>query len=73
MGTTPVYVKIDEFKDILGTLNTVKGKLNEANETLAQISELKAKEDQELEAWKQTLSEVADKVASLDNVLFEHE
>lgn len=71
MNQTPVFVKIDEFKDILSSLNMIKDKLNEANHTMEQIQEMKHKEDEEMDSWRQTLSEVADKVNGLDGVLFD--
>jgi len=70
---TPVYVKIDEFKEVLSILNNIKSKLNEANNTLKDVETLKNKEDVEFENWKQSLAEVTDKIVSLDNVLFEQE
>ena len=72
-ASNPVFVKIDEVKDVLATLNSIKSKINQANETLAEIGVLKEKEFSEIENWKSSLQEVSAKVASIDRVLFEKE
>jgi|TARA_B100001971_G_C18154917_1_gene517946 predicted nuclease with TOPRIM domain len=67
----PVYVKIDEYKDILDIVNLVKGKLNEARKTLDKINKLKNEEDSELNLWHSELDEIEKKVEYIDQTLFE--
>ncbi len=71
MTDMPVYVRIDEYKDVLDVIRTLKGKLSEAKETLEQIQQLRNEEDAELESWKAGLSDIEQKVAHLDSSLFE--
>ncbi|NOZ81395.1 MAG: hypothetical protein GXP63_07025 [DPANN group archaeon] len=71
MTQTPVFVKIEEFKEILASLNAIKDKLNQASQVLTDINDLKTKEDTELESWKESLNQVSDKVNAMDAVLFE--
>jgi len=66
---TPVFVKIDEYKEVLSVLDLIKGKVSQAKATLNKINEIKAKEDRELEAWKQGLDELEKKVEFVDNKL----
>ncbi len=67
----PVFVKIDEYKDVLDVMNMIKHKLEEAKETLGKINELKNEEDAELELWHTGLEEVERKVDFVDRALFE--
>ena len=69
----PVFVKIEEYKDILDVLDLIKGKLAEAKRTLADINELKNDEDAELELWSSTLNEIENKLDDIDRSLFEPE
>ena len=67
----PVFVKIDEYKDVLEVMNMIKNKLEEAKETLGKINELKNEEDAELELWHSGLEEVERKIDFIDRALFE--
>jgi len=69
----PVFVKIEEYKDILDVLDLIKGKLAEAKRTLADLNELKNDEDAELELWSSTLNEIENKLDDIDRSLFEPE
>ena len=69
----PVFVKIEDYKDILDVLDLIKGKLSDAKRTLADINELKNDEDSELELWSSTLSEMERKLEDIDRTLFEPE
>ena len=71
MVEAQVFVKIDEYKDILHTVGLIKDKLNEAKNTLGKIKELKHQEDSELEEWDGKLSEVESKIEGIDQILFE--
>ena len=69
----PVFVRIDEYKDVLGIVGLIKDKLNEARDTLGRINELKNNEDSELDMWETALEEIEKKVEQIDNELFEPE
>ena len=72
-GEAPVFVKIEEYKDILDILELIKDRLNEAKRTLADINEMKNDEDSELEMWESTLIEIEKNLDSIDRTLFEPE
>lgn len=71
--TMPIYVKIDEYKDVLDIMNMIKSKLNDARKILGKINDLKNEEDAELELWHTGLDEVERKVEFVDKTLFEPE
>ena len=68
-----VFVKVDDYKDVLDVLDLIKDKLEQAKKTLGDINELKKEEDSELELWKSTLDELEEKIHNIDNFLFEPE
>lgn len=72
-GEAPVFVKIEDYKDILDILELIRDRLDEAKRTLSDINELKNDEDSELEMWSSTLNEIEKKLESIDRTLFEPE
>lgn len=71
MEEMPVFVKIDEYKQVLDIMNVIKGKIGQARETLAKINQIKNEEDAELEQWKNSLDEAERKIEFVDKTLFE--
>ena len=67
----PIFVKIEEYKDILDVMSLVKSKINEAKNTLAKINKLKNEEDMELDEWEASIGDVEKKVEYIDRTLFE--
>jgi len=69
--TMPVFVKIEDYNDVLDVTNMIKNKIVEAKETLGKLNELKNAEDSEVELWKTNLDEIERKVDFIDKTLFE--
>lgn len=69
----PVFVKIDEYNEVLNIVRTVRKKLDEAKETLLRINELKNEEDHQMEMWQSALGEVEKKIDFIDHSLNEPE
>ncbi|MFT4326726.1 MAG: hypothetical protein ACMXYK_04450 [Candidatus Woesearchaeota archaeon] len=67
----PVFVKIDEYKEVLDILSVIKTKLSDAKDVLAEVESLKAKEDAEIESWKESLDDVEEKIHYVNEELFE--
>lgn len=67
----PVFVRIEEYKDVLDIMNMIKNKLAEAREILNKLNEIKNDEDAELELWRTGVDEVQRKVDLVDRSLFE--
>lgn len=65
----PVFVKIDEYKDIADIMTLMREKLQQAKFLLDKIAELKAQEDSELATWVKELEDVETRVASIDRAL----
>lgn len=70
---TPVFIKIDEYKDIVDIMKLIRNKIEEGKKTLSKIDELKKREDSEVSMWQGNLQEIEKKVKNIDNLLFEPE
>lgn len=69
----PVFVKIEEYKDVLDILSVIKGKISDAKEVLNEITELKEKEDSQIDSWNISMEDIDKKIEYLDHTLFEPE
>ncbi len=67
---TPVFVKIEEYKEVLDIIDVIKSKLGSARDTLKQITTLKEEEDRELAAWAGNIDDIADRVEGIDKAIF---
>ena len=68
-----VFVKIDEYKEVLDAVGIIKDKLDEAKDILSRITEFKRKEDEELAQWNSKIDEVEQKIGKIDSELFQPE
>lgn len=69
----PVFVKIDEYDNVLELVKAIRKRIEEAKETLGKIHDLKNEEDHQLEMWQNSLAEVEKKVDFIDHSLSEPE
>ncbi|HLC62449.1 MAG TPA: hypothetical protein VJI52_05530 [Candidatus Nanoarchaeia archaeon] len=67
----PVFVKVDDYKEILDVLDMVKGKLGEIRGTLNSIHDLRNQEDAEVSMWNSTIDEIEKKIENIDKMIFE--
>jgi len=68
-----VFVKIEDYKDVLDILGLVKNKLSDAKSIIHEINDLKNQEDAELQAWSTEVAEIEKSVDYIDHTLFEPE
>ena len=66
-----VFVRIDEYKDILDIIELIKEKVKEGKTILGKINDLKNQEDSELELWRHGINDVERKLDFIDQTLFE--
>ena len=69
----PVFVKVEEYENVLALVRTVRKKLEEAKETLAKVHDLKNEEDHQLEMWQNSLEEIEKKIDFIHHSLNEPE
>ncbi len=69
----PIFVKLEEYKDVLDILAMVKTKTNDAKVLLHKINALKKEEENSLQQWQSELEEIERTVDTLDKMLFQPE
>jgi len=69
----PLYVRIEEYKEVLDVVNLIRNKILEAKDTLGKVNQLKNEEDIEIERWENALNAVERKMQFIDKALFEPE
>jgi len=69
MSTGPVFVKIDEYQDLLDLLNITEGKLQKARALLQKVKELKSQEDLVLQTWQSEIEMVESRVQEVNTIL----
>jgi len=73
MERMPVFVKVDEYEEVLNIVKMVRKKIDEAKETILKINELKNEEDHQMEIWQNNLAEVEKKIDFIEHSLNEPE
>lgn len=66
-----IFVKIDEFKEVVEIVSTARTKLEELKNLIGQIETIKNQEDSELELWKEKLNDIENKLEFIDTTLKE--
>ncbi len=69
----PVFVKVEDYQEVLNLVRLARKKLDEAKETLNKVNELKNEEDHQLEQWHNNLNEVEKKIDFVEHSLNEPE
>jgi hypothetical protein len=67
----PIYVKVEDYKGVLDIIALIKDKIREADTILHHISDVKVKEDSEIESWKLSLDEIKQRVSDIDTTLLD--
>ncbi len=68
-----VFVKIDQYRNVMDTIHSIKQKIKEAKDTLSKITDAKRKEDEEFADWNAKIAEVEERIEKIDNTLLEPE
>jgi uncharacterized Rmd1/YagE family protein len=71
--TVPVFVKINEYKEILDIVDVLKQKLKETRQSLQILKELKSQEDKELAEWEKNVTEISKRLSFIDSAFFDNE
>lgn len=67
----PVFVKIDEYRNILENINMIRTKVNESDYVIEALGDLRSKIESEFEKWREDLEEMQAKLVHIDKVVFE--
>lgn len=66
----PVFIKIEEYKEVIEIMKVIKDKIEEAKKIVYKINELKNKEDAELADWNTNINEIEKKIDEIDSSMF---
>ena len=69
----PVFVKVNDYKEILDVLEMAKTKVNEIKQVLNNLKSLRNEEDAELAVWNNAISDIEKKIDNIDKIMFEPE
>lgn len=69
----PVFVKINDYKEVLDVVDVMKQKLKETTRTLEKLKELKAEEDREIQEWEKNVTDISRRLSFIDSAFFENE
>lgn len=69
MSTEAMFVKLETYDDVLGTISMMKTKLEQAKSTLDKLKEIKKKEEIELELWEKSIHEIEGKLITIESSL----
>ena len=63
----PLFVKIEQYEEIMKNVRTVEEKLRQAEETLKMLRDIKQKEEQQFQDWEREVDVLKDKLKLLHN------
>lgn len=66
-----IFVKIEKFRNVRKALNETKDKLEEIDELLKKIREVKMREEQELTSWEKEISNSKARIQQITSEIFE--
>lgn len=66
-----LFVKIENYKEVLAKMNEIKAKIAESEKVLQKLHETRAEEDNELRTWQEDLNRIKDTLMIIDKTLFE--
>ncbi len=69
MESKPVFIKINEYNDILDIIALTKSKLQQARTLHDRLSKLHSQEEEHLKQWQEELENVGRNLEELDNTL----
>ena len=73
MEKMPIFVKVDEYHEVLNLMRSIRRKVDESKNTLLKIHDLKNEEDELVDQWQTGLTEVEKKLDFIEHSLNEPE
>lgn len=66
----PVFVRIDKFNGAKDDIQTISKKLKDMDKILEKISEVREKEENEINGWKDNIKEISEYLSRIDRDVF---
>ena len=71
MENTPIFVKINEYKDIIGVVDEINEKIDGIRTLLSELRDIKQNEDEQIKNWNSQLDLVTEKMNYINGTLRE--
>jgi hypothetical protein len=68
-SSKPIFVKIDKHKELIEIMEVIDKKVDSAKKMLAELEELKRREDEEIGKWNTSLEEIEHKIGNMKEEL----
>lgn len=66
----PIFVRANQFKDILKGVNVVKVNLKKSDDVLLRLDDLENSKEREFTKWRSELEDIQNKIMFVDKILF---
>ncbi len=73
MEKMPVFIKIENYEDVLDVVNLIKEKVAGIKNVFSQVEQLKKEEDNKIVEWRKNIEQIDSKINNIDQILFEPE
>lgn len=70
-GERPVFVKLDQYREVMGRVSELKERLRESEVVLARLDTLRKQEEQEMRFYREHLQALKERLLEIDKRLFE--
>ena len=70
-GEKPIFVKIDQYKKMISTIDGIQDKLDDAAKLVSEIKSIKLEEDHLLDAWHSSIERIKSDLVRIDKRVFE--
>ena len=70
MRREPVFIRIQEYKAAVETVQRIKEKIAEAEEILKGIQQLREKEQYEIKNWQNQIADIREKILFTEKIIF---
>ncbi|RME54552.1 hypothetical protein D6777_03385 [Candidatus Woesearchaeota archaeon] len=71
MEEKPLFVKVENYREVMSTLEELKEKLKETSTLLNELNRIKDEEEHEIDSWQNELESIKEKLMLIDKTLFE--
>lgn len=68
----PIFVKLDKFKEARDSLVKISEKLDQMDELLKMVKDLKSKEDEEISSWEKDIESIKSRILFINKEIFEN-
>ena len=68
----PLFVKLDKFREARDSLAKISEKLDQMDELLKMIRDIKAKEDEEINSWERDMENIKARISLVNKEIFEN-